>query len=114
MEIPLGAAGGDVSPITVGLHFPQLGEEVDHAAFELTTVHSVIGGHKGISEVVNRILHELIEFLMIVHQVIRIAEMDRTLPLEQFIVHAQNIGLGGQILPSLAFRGGNAYCGVGE
>lgn len=86
MQIPLGAAGGHVSPVGIGFHLPQFGEEVDDAAFELTTVYSVIALDEGISEVVDTVLHKLVQFGVIVHQVVGVAEMHRGFPLEEFVV----------------------------
>lgn len=60
MEITLGTAGGDVSPVGILGHFPQFGEKVNYATFELTGVDSVVGLHEWIAEVVDGVLHEFV------------------------------------------------------
>mmetsp|Transcript_35527 Transcript_35527/g.60420 ORF Transcript_35527/g.60420 Transcript_35527/m.60420 type:complete len:429 (-) Transcript_35527:712-1998(-) len=67
VEVALGAAGGDVAPVGVGGHFPEVGEEVDDGTLELTGVNAVVGGDEGIAEVVDGVLHEFVELLVVVH-----------------------------------------------
>mmetsp|Transcript_4274 Transcript_4274/g.10881 ORF Transcript_4274/g.10881 Transcript_4274/m.10881 type:complete len:201 (+) Transcript_4274:1054-1656(+) len=110
VEVSLGPARGDVSPVGIGLRLPQVGEEVDDRALELTAVDAVVGRDEGIAEVVDAVLHELVQLLVVVHEVVRIAEVHAALALEQLIVGAKDIGLAGQ-RSRLAFlvRGGDAH-----
>jgi len=75
VEISLGSAGGDVSPVVLVFHLPQFGEEVNDGAFELTGVDSVVGCDEWISEVVDGVLHEFVEFFVVVHEIVGVPEM---------------------------------------
>ena len=76
MEIPLRAAGGNVSPVGVRFHLPQFGKEVNHGTFELTGVDSVVGCDEWIAEVVDGVLHEFVEFFVVVHEVVGVAKVN--------------------------------------
>mmetsp|Transcript_8939 Transcript_8939/g.16203 ORF Transcript_8939/g.16203 Transcript_8939/m.16203 type:complete len:219 (+) Transcript_8939:583-1239(+) len=67
VKIAFGTARGDVTPILVFGNFPQVGKEINDGAFKLTRMHPIVTRHVGISEIINGILHEFVEFFMIVH-----------------------------------------------
>ena len=58
VEVPLGPAGCNVTPVFPLFDLPQLGEEVDHGHLELAGVDAVVGGYEGVAEVVDGVLHE--------------------------------------------------------
>ena len=60
MEVTLRSAGGDVSPVLVRFHLPKAGKEINNTALELSRMDTIVGGDVGISEVVDRVLHELV------------------------------------------------------
>mmetsp|Transcript_5001 Transcript_5001/g.9770 ORF Transcript_5001/g.9770 Transcript_5001/m.9770 type:complete len:312 (-) Transcript_5001:569-1504(-) len=107
VEVPLRAAGGDVAPVGVLGHLPQVGEEVDDGALELAAVHAVIGRDEGVAQVVDGVLHEFVQFLVVVHEVVRVAEVYRTLAPEELVVAFQNIRFVGDAA-AIFLDGGDA------
>ena len=67
----------DVAPVLALFDLPQPGEEVDDGALELAAVHAVVGRDEGVAEVVDRVPQEAVQVLVIVHQIVRVAEVAR-------------------------------------
>lgn len=87
VQIAFGPARRHTSPIFVGIiKLPQPSKEVNDGTFELSRMDAVIRGHVRISQIVDQILHELVQLTMVVHQVIGISEMDAGLMFEEFVV----------------------------
>mmetsp|Transcript_14032 Transcript_14032/g.28852 ORF Transcript_14032/g.28852 Transcript_14032/m.28852 type:complete len:233 (+) Transcript_14032:635-1333(+) len=81
VEVALRSAGANVSPVLVLLHLPKTCHEVDHSTLKLPRVHAVVRGDVRVPEVVDAVLHELIQLLVVVHQIVRVPEMHGTLAL---------------------------------
>mmetsp|Transcript_18032 Transcript_18032/g.26303 ORF Transcript_18032/g.26303 Transcript_18032/m.26303 type:complete len:231 (+) Transcript_18032:563-1255(+) len=76
VQVSLGTAGSDIAPVVSGRDVPQVSEEVNDGALELSRVHSVVTSYKGIPEVIDGVFHELVQFLVIVHEVVGVTEMN--------------------------------------
>mmetsp|Transcript_3763 Transcript_3763/g.7803 ORF Transcript_3763/g.7803 Transcript_3763/m.7803 type:complete len:390 (-) Transcript_3763:151-1320(-) len=111
VQVPLRPARGDVPPILPLLHLPQLGEKFNDRALELPGMHPIIRSNERVPQVIDRILHKLIELLVIIHQIVRIPKVHAALPLEQLIVTLQNVRLVGQRRPLVGsvVVGGDAH-----
>ncbi len=105
VQVALGAAGGDVPPVVALGDLPQVGEEVNHGALELAGVHAVIAGDEGVAEVVDGVLHELVQLLVVVHEVVGVAEVHARAGLEQVVVCLQDVRLVGGGLALCLGRG---------
>lgn len=63
----------------------------------MTGVYSVVGCDEWISEVVNRVLHEFVQFFMVVHEIVGVAEMNGRFTFEEFIICGEDVRFIGEV-----------------
>lgn len=108
MEVSLGSTGGDVSPVGVGFHLPQFGKEVNDGTFELTGVNPVVGCDEWISKVVDGVLHEFVKFLVVVHEIVGVPEMNGRFAFEKLVVCGEDVRFVGEVGTVVFIVGGDA------
>mmetsp|Transcript_27276 Transcript_27276/g.49547 ORF Transcript_27276/g.49547 Transcript_27276/m.49547 type:complete len:359 (+) Transcript_27276:2373-3449(+) len=91
VKITFRSTRGHVTPVRVGFHIPELGEKVNDTALELTGVNTIVGGDIGVAEVVDGVLHEFVELLVVVHEIVGVSKVNGRLALEELIVGLQNV-----------------------
>lgn len=72
MEVPFGAAVGDVSPVFILLEVPETGEPVEHGDLELPGVDAVVALDERVAEVVDGEVLELGHHTKVEVQVVRV------------------------------------------
>jgi len=63
----------------------------------LTGVDSIVGCDEWISEVVDRVLHEFVQFFVVVHEIVGVPEMNGGFTFEEFIVCCENVRFVGEV-----------------
>ena len=52
---------------------------------------AVVGGNERIAEVVNGVLHEFVKFLVVVHEIVGITEVDGRFTFKKFIIRSEDV-----------------------